>query len=92
MTEDDRVALLKNAIHYWLASGWYHKGSRYDRVGNIDSMGDLDTGGVDIYVSKDGAAPVTISFTNTECYGGDENSPTLTPFSVSQRVYTETGV
>jgi hypothetical protein len=95
MDELYRISLLKRAIHYWLPSGWSYKGSKYERLGNIDITGDIDSGGVDIYISKDGYAEVTVSFTNEECYDGydyDGYKPTITPTYAKSRVYEETGV
>jgi len=68
MTEEERQALLVDAINYWFPIRWESGGSTYERL-TYAVFGDVDSGGVRITASKDGAASVDIDFANEDCYG-----------------------
>jgi len=69
MTEQDRQSAIAMALGYWLPTHWENSGSWYKLVG-YEFTGDIDSGGVDVTVEKDGAASAVVSFTNDDCYGG----------------------
>lgn len=82
MTELERQDQIKTAIHYWLPDSWPESGHRYTLV-SFTFTGDLESGGIDVEVSRDGTASAVIPFTNEECYG---SSP-LDPGTAKQCVY-----
>jgi hypothetical protein len=83
MTEAERQANIDAALVYWLPASWPYSGNRY-AVTSVTFTGDVDTGGVDVEVSRDGTASATISFTNDECYGATP----LDYAAARQRVYS----
>jgi hypothetical protein len=82
VTEQERQDQITNAIHYWMPDSWPESGQRYTLV-SFTFTGDVESGGIDVEVSKDGTASAVIQFTNDECYGP---SP-LAPATAKQRVY-----
>jgi len=82
MTEEERAAAIQGALNYWLPISWPAGGYRYTVV-SVTPTGDVESGGVDVEVSRDGTESATIQFTNDECYG---ETP-LAPSTAKQRVY-----
>ena len=84
MTEDERQTVVRTAINLWMPLGWPNGGSRFTLTSVIPT-GDVDSGGVDVEVDKDGDV-ATIQFTNTECYG----ESAISFAAALQRVHTAT--
>lgn len=80
MTEERRSRLIRGAVNYWLPRCWSDSGSRY-RVEEVSVVGDEESGGVEVTVSK-GSKTAVVTFTNEECY---ENQ--LSPSAAKARVY-----
>jgi hypothetical protein len=83
MTEDERYIAIMDVLGFWLPYSWLEEAARYTYT-EATLTGDVEDGGVDVTVLKDGATG-TIQFTNDECYG--------TPLTASQartRVYNGT--
>jgi len=81
MTEEERAGLVWSKVNFWLPVGWDNEGSSYE-VMSIVPSGDVESGGVDVNMEKDGT-PGIIAFTNDECYG---DTP-LTAANARARVY-----
>ena len=81
MTEEERAALIWSRVNFWLPVRWEHQGIQYE-VTDTTPTGDIEAGGVDVSMEKDGT-PGVIAFTNDECYG---ETP-LSAASAKARVY-----
>jgi len=82
MSEEERRGAILSVLSYWLPVSWPEAGYRYT-ITDTTLTGDVDAGGVDLEVSRDGTETTIIAFTNEECYG---DTP-LTPSAARQRVY-----
>lgn len=69
MTEEERQEYLLSLVWYWFPVRWWDSGSLYT-ITDSSVTGDLESGGLDIYASKDDGDPVLIQFLNDNCYGG----------------------
>jgi hypothetical protein len=69
-----------DALNYWMPQRWPNGGSTYTML-SVTFTGDVDSGGVDVEMDKDGDT-ATVQFTNDECYGTQ-----LAPATALQRVY-----
>lgn len=81
MTEEERRSAIRGAIKTWMPMAWPNGGSRYTIL-SITLTGDVDSGGVDVEVDKDGDT-ATVQFTNAECY----SETPLTSGAAVTRVY-----
>lgn len=76
MTEAERSLQATNAIWYWLPARWSN-GVSWFEITAIQMYGDETSGGANVYVSKDDAAPVEVAFTNAELYGETSLAPEI---------------
>jgi len=82
MTEEERLALLTALVWYWFPVRWASGGSTYE-IKSHNIIGTLESGGLDIYVSKDDGDPVLVQFSNDDCYS---ESATITVSAARTRI------
>jgi hypothetical protein len=68
MTEEERQELLKSLVWFWFPVRWMNEGSFYE-IKSFEISGTVESGSLDIYVSKDDGDPTLVQYSNADCYG-----------------------
>lgn len=68
MTEEDRIIKINEIIWHWLPVRWTD-GVHWWEVKDIEIIGTIEDGGVNLSIQKNTEDPILITFTNEELYG-----------------------